>query len=271
MMSNLSGPFSLLRASSYRSAPHGHIPVNEKTTNGDMDIIKMGKVKSGAPGHKWFLTVQLLVTNDLLGREILLGKLASVVELLSTLILNFKLHSMDNIDHYPDIVSHCVEDGFPEATAVAFYYFKMRNKRLPIQGLNLSAPPAKHTQPQQHRFDDDAEWNGPQSLFGTICVSGEAVKNVEWDVEDTGIKIDWKHHQLPESSSQILIMGVPKGHCLVVAAYQIWYWLKDVEKKLCTQGKIDSALFDFPYLNLWYTGRAVRRDVVGTRLRKNIP
>ena len=250
-MSGLSGPSSSLRASSYRPVPHGHIPVNEKTTDGDMDIIKMGEVKSGAPGHKWFLTVRLPVTHDLSGREILLGGLAAVVELLSALILNFKLHPVDNIEHYPDIVSHLVEDGFPEAAAVAFYYFKMRNKRLPNQGPNSTAPTAKHTQPQQHRFDDDAGWNGPQSLFGTICVSGnvnikEAVENVGWDVEDTGIKIDWKRHQSSESSSQIIIVGVPKGHCWAGAAYQIRYWLKDVEKKMCTQGKVDSALFDVP-------------------------
>jgi hypothetical protein len=88
-------------------------------------------------------------------------------------------------------------------------------------------------------------------LFGTICVSGnvnikEAVENVGWDVEDTGIKIDWKRHQSSESSSQIIIVGVPKGHCWAGAAYQIRYWLKDVEKKMCTQDKVDSALLDVP-------------------------
>jgi len=72
--------------------------------------------------------VRLPVTHDLSGREIFLGGLAGVVVLLSALIINFKLYPMDNIEHYSDIVSHLVEHGFPEAAAVTFNYFKMRNK-----------------------------------------------------------------------------------------------------------------------------------------------
>jgi len=51
-MSGLSGPSSSLQASSFKYVPHEHIPVNEKTTYNDMNIIKMGEVKPGAPGHK---------------------------------------------------------------------------------------------------------------------------------------------------------------------------------------------------------------------------
>jgi len=65
VMSGLSGPSSSLRASSFESLHHGHVPAKETTTDNDLNNIKMGEVKPGAPGHKWFLTVRLPVTHAL--------------------------------------------------------------------------------------------------------------------------------------------------------------------------------------------------------------
>ena len=65
VMSGRSGPSSSLRASSFESLHHGHVPAKETTTDNDLNNIKMGEVKPGAPGHKWFLTVRLPVTHAL--------------------------------------------------------------------------------------------------------------------------------------------------------------------------------------------------------------
>jgi len=137
-MSGLSRSPSL-QTSSFKATPHGHIPFNEKTIENDINIIKVGELKPDAPGHNFFLAVRLLVISDFSGRETLLGGLVATIQLLSSLFLNFRLHSMDAVEHYPDIVSHLVELGFPKAAAVAFYCFKMRNKQILNQGPNLTA------------------------------------------------------------------------------------------------------------------------------------
>ena len=55
---------------------HQLLPVNEDTTDEDMDVIKISRLLDRAPGHAWYFTLSIQVDDLLTDREVLLGSLA---------------------------------------------------------------------------------------------------------------------------------------------------------------------------------------------------
>lgn len=249
---NTSGVKSALSKASYSSVPHGTVVENEHTTQEDMnEVIKVGTVIPGAPGHNWFLTVGFERQDGIDAKDTLLGGGAAVVQMLSSAIPNFRLLAFDR--SLPDIISHLVEHGYPDMAMTFFQYFKTKNKRF----LNGGNQPGNQAQGQSNaarqgkKYDDDEEYSGKDVLYGTIMVSGDSnikdvVDNIAWDLQGTGLSLKWKPHQSAESSTQIIIMGVPRAFCYQGVQEQLEHHLKETEKRLISKGKLDLDNYDKP-------------------------
>ena len=100
------------------------------------------------------------------------------------------------------------DKGFPPTTVVAFIYFKTRNKYT-LSNLEFEAGSQLPTPPmtQNHQYDDDAAYSGPQKVFGTIKVMCRVniktiTENLQYDLEGMGLSLQRKQHQSAESSTR---------------------------------------------------------------------
>ena len=126
------------------------------------------------------------------------------------------------------------------AAIASKYYVSTKNKRL----VNQAKVPTK-----TKGFDDDVGYSGPSILYGNVRETDNiniksAIDDIGWDMDETGVNIIWKHHQCAESSTQIIIFIGPCRLCWSDTEFQIRYYLKKIEKKLCDKGKLISDLFD---------------------------
>ena len=267
------GGQSNLRQSSYAQAKHGEIHVNEKPLDTDSDILHVGKVELGTPGHEWFLTLGIMARDGLSNKETLLGGLGATIQILSAVIPNFALLPVDSQHtHMATVNSHLVEEGMPASTAIALFYFKTRNMFMRNSNNTQQNAP---TPPSAHRFDDDAAYSGPSYMYGTIKVSGEVnvkdiCENLRWDIEDTGLKLMWKNHQSSESSTQVVLIGVPRVFCMQGLSHQVLFLLKKCEKDLIKKGKISHNYIDLPLPKLHFAYRHMKKGKVNNRAAQNL-
>ena len=255
------------------------LPPMEETTEEDMNLFKMA-TQEGAPGKAWYLLLSLLMQDGLSNKEVMLGGLAAGVQIMSAAIPDFKLHPLDKNSDLPFIISHLVEEGFPDNTALAQWYYKVKARRNFNQNSNsggqAQTPVTPRPQQAQSKgYDDDAEYAGPNKMNGTIRVSGgvnikEAIEILQMDLEDAGIDIRWKPHQSKESMTQVVIIGVPRVFCPHGTTEQICYYLKEMEKQLISKGKMDLNLIDKPLPQQVIGWRSQRKGKSRNRMEQRL-
>ena len=132
-----------------------------------MDIIKMGRLLDGAPGHDWFFILRILVDDSLSDRDILLGGLAGSVKLLSVLS-GFKLFHVDEDKNgLPPVVSHKLEKGFPPNSTIAQMCYSKRFRRKNHssgQGDQTPVTPITPRQSQKKGYENYADYTGPNKI-----------------------------------------------------------------------------------------------------------
>jgi len=207
-----------LRTSSFPVVPHNAIPVMEKTTADDLNYIKIGTVSPGALGHPWYLVLGIMAKEGFKVDETFLGGLRGLFQIMMACVHDFVMLPVETENSsFPTITSDNDDGNFPTSTAVAFVYFKTRNKRslanLQTDSSPLAPMPIQTTQSCQ--YDDNAGYSGPKRVYGTIKVMGNVnmkvmAENLQFDLEGLGLLLQWKYHQSAESSTLSVIPGVSR-------------------------------------------------------------
>jgi hypothetical protein len=88
-------------------------------------------------------------------------------------------------------------------------------------------------------------------VWGNLCVqAGENIRemceSIAWDMSGTGITVQWKEHQLVDSSSRILIMCVRNIFDKEGLKEELLFHMKAVERKMVTKGKLPASLLTEP-------------------------
>jgi hypothetical protein len=125
---------------------------------------------------------------------------------------------------------------------LAFQYFLVKDKCNKPTGQQAVAHPS---QPSPFFHNKEEGYRQPTALWSVICVTGngnvkEACEALAWDMVDSGLQVQWKDHQLAESSTQILLINVSlvldRGS---VEGEIIWH-LMEIEKSLLKKGVLPS-------------------------------
>jgi hypothetical protein len=118
---------SALNTSTYSGVPHGHLLGNEIAEDeGDMYSLSHRTIP-GCPGVHWFLQVSFKILPEQDSRSTLLLGLASLVEILSSIIDGFELHLLDPESTLPFLISGSKS---PKTAVLALKYCGVKNKRM---------------------------------------------------------------------------------------------------------------------------------------------
>lgn len=85
----------------------------------------------------------------------------------------FRLHPLKN-DAYPTITR---QEQVPDVPSVCFRYMELRNKNLNPNSPAMNTPaksPAAKASKGPRKYGDDAEFEGPNIMWGTISASSKA-------------------------------------------------------------------------------------------------
>jgi hypothetical protein len=237
---------SNLNTTTYSSALHGHLPGNKNVNNGG-DMYSMShRVIPGSAGAFWFLQVCFEILPDQDNRSTLLLGMASLLEILSSVIDGFKLHPLDPELTLPPLTSGA---QVPKTAVLAFNYCGVKNKRIVRNSAQAPAQPQANF--QKHNNDED--FTPSTSVQGVIRVRGRenmktACNLIAWDMSDSGLGllIWWKEHQSADSSTQILLMCCPATFDKQGIEEEIVFHLKTMEKDLIRKGSLPSTLSTEP-------------------------
>jgi len=234
---------SSLNSTSYPGVPHGNLPGNEVAVeNGDGDLFSLShRIIPGSAGSFWFLQVSFEILPDQDSRSTLLLGLASLLEILSSVIDGFEMHPLNPESTLPFLTSGLQA---PKTAILAFKYCGVKNKRIVRNSSqSLAKPPQKNLQ----RHNDDEEFTPSTSVQAVIRVRGRenvktACDSISWDMSESGLSIRWKEHQSADSSAQILLMCCPPVFDKRGLEEEIVYHLKTMEKDLIRKGALPSTL-----------------------------
>jgi hypothetical protein len=125
----LSAGRSSLNSTSYPGVPHGHLPGNELADDdGDGDMYSLShRIIPGCAGSFWFLQVSFEILPDQDSHSTLLLGLASLLEILSSVIYGFEMHPLDPESTLPFLISGLQA---PKTAILAFKYCGVKNKRI---------------------------------------------------------------------------------------------------------------------------------------------
>jgi hypothetical protein len=170
--------------------------------------------------------------------------MVSLLEILSSVINGFKLHSLD-----PELTLPPLTLGaqVPKTAVLAFKYCGVKNKRIVCNPAQAPAKPQANFQ----RHNDDEDFTPSTSVQGVVRVRGrENVKTpcnlIAWDMSDSGLLIRWKEHQSADSSAQLLLMCCPAIFDKGGIEEEIIFHLKTMEKDLIRKGSFPSTLSTEP-------------------------
>ncbi len=143
-----------------------------------------------------------------------------------------------------------MEEGFPGSAVLAFQYFLVRDK------WNRGAQaPAAGSAPSPDQFNDKEDYKAPLAMWGVIQVKGngnikDACDALAWDMTGSGLQVQWKEHQLAESSVQVLLMNVPAVLERGGVENEILWHLSEIKKKLIKRGTLPLEYVGVPLPNI---------------------
>jgi hypothetical protein len=225
-------------------------------------------------GHFLFLQVGIKYLKDQDLKTTMLLGLVSLMGILPDAINGFAMHPLGKSSSLPLLTSNKLEDRFPGSAVLAsFKYFMVKDKCNRRANQQTAAP---LSQPSPLRHNNKEGYKLPTSLWGVICVTGKRnVKDLcnvlEWDMVDTGLQVQWKDHQLPDSSAQVLLVNVPPVLDRVGSESKIMWHLAEIEKHLLKKGLLPAEYIgvSLPNINIWW--RQNKQGKVKTRLRSTFP
>jgi hypothetical protein len=196
------------------------------------------RVVPGSPGHFWFLQVGINYLKDQDVKTTMLLGLSALMDILAGAIIGFELHPLDEKSLLPCLSNNRVEEGFLGLAVLAFQYFLVRDKRNQV----AQAPAAVST-PSPHCYNDKEDYRAPMAMWGVIWVKGDgnikdACEAFAWDMTGSDLQVQWKEHQLAESSAQDLLMIVPTVLERGGVEGEILWHLSEIKKKLPKRGTL---------------------------------
>jgi hypothetical protein len=239
-----------LNASTYSSFPHGSLPANKDTKGGDdKDMFSMAhRTTPGAAGHFWFLLAGFEFIEGADSHTTMLAGMSALIEIFSGIITDFQVIPIDPKSTLLVLTSNWPEEDLPQTAAMMFRYLHVKNKTN-----NRGASQSQHaTQTVSlHQHSDKEEYKPPTGVWGNLRVkAGENIREMceskAWDMSGTGIRVQWKEHQLADSSSRILIMCVPNVFNKDRLKEELLFHMKAVERKMVTKGKLPTSLLTEP-------------------------
>ena len=94
-------------------------PKSQETTEDDMRLIKMKFNVEGASDKKWYLNIGIEIPEEeLLNKEVLLGGIASISEVLFETSPGSMIHPLEEDSPLEDLTSHLTKDGFPMSASI---------------------------------------------------------------------------------------------------------------------------------------------------------
>ncbi len=258
-----------LNSSNYQVTPQNQLPANEqdKTARGMSMFLMSHKIAPGSKGHFWFLQVGIKYLEDQDSKTTMLLGLASLMDIFPDALDRFAVHPLDKSSSLPPLTSNKLVDGFPSSAVLVV---KDKCNR---QANQQTAAPL--SQPSPHRHNNEEGYKPPMSLGEVMHVIGkgnvkEACEVLAWDMVDTGLQVQWKDHQSPDSSAQVLLMNVPPVLDRVGVECQILWHLAEIEKSLLKKGLLPMEYIGVPLPNINLLWRQNKQGKGKNKAKKNL-
>jgi hypothetical protein len=183
------------------------------------------------------------------------------------------MHPLDKSSALPSLTNNQPKDGFPGSAMLTFKYFMVKNKSNQPANHQSVAPPL---QPSLHRHNNKEEFEPLTSLWVVIRVTGngnikEACKSLAWDMVDTGLQIQWKEHQLADSSAQVLLMNVTPVLDRSGVEGEILWHLAEIENGLLKKGHLPTEYIGVSLPEIKVLWRQNKQGKGKTRPRRTLP
>jgi hypothetical protein len=98
----------------------------------------------------------------------------------------------------------------------------------------------------------------------------EACEALAWDMEDTSLQAQWKDHQLPDSSTQVLLMNVPAVLDRVDIESKIMWHLAVIEKSLLKKGRLPTEYVGVPLPTITILWRQNKKGKGKNKAKKDL-
>jgi len=243
---------SNLRPSSYARAADGPAVADPVPDPDDLPTLGVDE-EPGEPGRPWYWGINFDKVSGKPVKDNLHSKWGYAVAVITTLAPRTKFLCQRAGLALPPVTSSDEDGNFPDTGAGVLNYVHVGNtfSLRPNNNPNSNNNKGKKKKKGRHNFDDNAEFDGPDRIYGVLLVdtpanSMELCNMVAMELEGSGVMVNFKRVQRKVTATTVAIPGLPLGLCESGLNMQLDYHLKQCEKELITMGKVDHNLIDVP-------------------------
>jgi hypothetical protein len=227
---------SSLQSTSFAPVVLNPMPTIDDAVDVDPDFFEGANQAGSGPGSHF--TMVLFIKNNDKIQDQLLKALSATVTILAQNIPRVLVHCIQKDARLPPL-STATSNNFPTAGMKAWNYMFVPNPWLLQPGTSnkLQLPAAKVGKDGRQLYNENRGYNGPNQINSVLRITAdinvkEAIDNLQMEVKDKHLQIQWNLAQKKNTKNQIVIYGIPPGFDPKGIMHELLYALKESKKEL---------------------------------------